>query len=244
MNSEAVKMKRQQIKIMQAIKKHHDTMKSLSHNLDHRLQTLIVDHLKSKSDMKEQHLSDVEKYKLLQKEPGPFTPDIAVDSSMFHFGHSLETYREFIEENESKARKFDEINGILRNPEHPLLRMPDLTKVGWKRCEGCGKLMFECDDTVYGPYCVYKVIDACNQYEDFVCDVTVKKIFIDCYNRCRNFVNFKLPRRMEEQWVFPPRCVQDNSYAYAIFWYEWIVEGKYELKNLNEEGSNSDKGSY
>ena len=101
--------------------------------------------------------------------------------------------------------------------------------------------MFECEDVVYGPYCVYCVIDACTEHEEFLCDVTVKKVFIDTYNRCRNFVNFKLPRKADEQWLFPTRCVQDNSYAYAIFWFEWICEGKYKMKYQEAEDDNSDE---
>ena len=101
--------------------------------------------------------------------------------------------------------------------------------------------MFECEDVVYGPYCVYRVIDACTEHEEFLCDVTVKKVFIDTYNRCRNFVNFKLPRKADEQWLFPTHCVQDNSYAYAIFWFKWICEGKYKMKYQEAEDDNSDE---
>ena len=101
-------MKRQQIKILNAIQNHHKAMKSLSKNGDHRLQILISDYLKPKSNMTKHTLSDVEKFKLL-KRPGPYTPDPAC----FHFGQTLESYREFIEDHEKKRCEFDEQHGIV-----------------------------------------------------------------------------------------------------------------------------------
>ena len=67
-------------------------------------------------------------------------------------------------------------------------------------------------------------------------EVAVKKVFLDTYNRCLAFVLFKAKaKKVHNGWIFPPLCVQDNSYAYALFWYEWIVE---DLWGLSEDKEN------
>ena len=48
------------------------------------------------------------------------------------------------------------------------------------------------------------------------------------------FVLFKAKaKKVHDGWIFPPLCVQDNSYVYALFWYEWIVQG---LWRFNGDG--------
>ena len=126
----------------------------------------------------------------------------------------------------------------------PFYKIIDLEKHGFKKCNGCGNIMHECHDVLYGPYSVYKVIQYCRKNYDNIDDAVVKKIFIDTYNRNLSFHNFKHNKedKIDEEWVFPPSCMQDNSYDYAIFWYEWIVEGYWYL-NTSKKVSGGDNES-
>ena len=70
----------------------------------------------------------------------------------------------------------------------------------------------------------------------------LKKIYIDTYNRQLAYATFKQAKGVHEDWVFPPPCMQDNSYGYMLFWYQWIFEGKWEMewpadKENDEDGS-------
>ena len=62
----------------------------------------------------------------------------------------------------------------------------------------------------------------------------IKKIFIDTYNRSLAFDLFKQNKLDNDDWIFPPACMQDNSYDYAVFWYQWQVEGDWFIKDLAE----------
>ena len=55
-----IKVRRQQMKVVNAMKEHHSAMKSLTHFGDSRIQTLITDYMKPKSQLKERKLSDLE----------------------------------------------------------------------------------------------------------------------------------------------------------------------------------------
>ena len=112
LGSEAARMKRQQIKVLKAILEHHESMKSFNQLGDHRVQQLITDYLKPRSEMKKYPpLCDIERYELL-KRPGPRTPDVAVDSLIsFSLGGTLSHYQKYIEEEEEKAHKFAEKRG-------------------------------------------------------------------------------------------------------------------------------------
>ena len=103
--------------------------------------------------------------------------------------------------------------------------MPNFAKCGSMRCAGCGNLMIHCHDVVFGMFCVYEVVRFCKDMGNTLSDTAIKKVFLDTYNRCLAFLTFREKnKRPHDHWVFPPLCVQDNSYSYALFWYEWIVE--------------------
>ena len=99
--------------------------------------------------------------------------------------------------------------------------------------------MFDCEDVVFGPYCVYRTIRVCREQEELVDDAVVKKEFIDTYNRCKSFVTFKQSQNQHEGWDFPPVCMQDNSYSYAVFWYEWTIEGLHEMQDNDNDSDDS-----
>ena len=150
-----------------------------------------------------------------------------------------------MEEEEKKAKEERErFRSLFEDTEkHPFLRMPDLTKCGFKRCEGCGNVMLTCHDVVFGLFCVLEVMTYCEKHPEEVIDVVVKKIFIDTYNRCLAFQAFRKTKVRHTDWRFVPPCVQANSYSYALFWYEWTIEGRYKLKNINGEPDTDKDGN-
>ena len=82
-------------------------------------------------------------------------------------------------------------------------------------------------------------------FPDFVDDVVLKKIYIDTYNRNLGFTMFKQDKGVhEDEYFFPPPCMQDNSYGYLIFWYEWIFYGSWKMSyddlSSSDESSDSD----
>ena len=250
LSSEAARLRRSQIKLLEAMQDHHVSIEHFRLHGDHRVQRVISDVLKPCCAMSSHSLTEEERERLLVK-PGPFHPDDVVDPNQFHFGHTVSSYRDFMEEEEKIAKEAREQfkNEKLVDEEgnvedHPFLRMPDLTKCGYKRCAGCGNLMVTCHDVVFGLFCVFEVISYCTRHPDSADDVVIiKKIFIDTYNRCLAFQAFQKTRVKHTQWSFVPPCMQDNSYKYALFWYDWIVEGRYQLKN-EDDGADSDGSDY
>ena len=91
------------------------------------------------------------------------------------------------------------------------------------RCKGCGNDIMNCHDVLFGAYCVNKVISYAKYCDPFsVDDLVIKKIFIESYNQALSFESFRTKGESlnEGNWLFPPRCMQDNSYNYSIFWYQ------------------------
>ena len=157
--------------------------------------------------------------------------------------NTIFTYRDFVEEQEKIHNMSDRVQ-LYKKEMKPFLRMPDLEKCGLRVCSGCGKQIMFCHDVVFGPFCVYKVIKICEERRDFVCDVVVKKVFIDTYNRCLEFVTFREKANdPNDDWRFPPVCMQDNSYGYAVFWYEWVVEGMWRM-NYSDDEDEEDENDY
>lgn len=105
--------------------------------------------------------------------------------------------------------------------------MPNLCSCGNNLCSGCGKAVIWCDDVRFGLFCIFEIISYINEKIEFVDGMIIRKIFIDTYNRYLCCTAFKEKKVVPEEWVFPPPCMQENSYDYAIFWYEWIVEGQH-----------------
>ena len=161
--------------------------------------------------------------------PGIFQPDDLVNPDHFHFGHTHMTYRDFIKEEEKKANFKCPVVETLKKKQHPFLQIPNLLKCGYMKCPGCGNVMINCHDVVFGLYCAFEVIDYCADHIEHVDDVIVKKIFIDTYNRCLRFVMFREKAGYHNEWVFPPLCMQNNSYTYILYWYECIVKGDRDL---------------
>ena len=146
-----------------------------------------------------------------------------------HFGHTWSSYADYIEEEERKAGADSPICEAAKGANHLFLCMPDFSKCGMKICCSCRNCMTNCHDVMFGPYCIFCFLCFCNQMPDFVDNIVLKKIFIDTYNCELAFTMFKQAKGVHEDWVFPPPCMQDNSYGYMTFWYEWIFEGKWQM---------------
>ena len=99
--------------------------------------------------------------------------------------------------------------------------MIDLTDHGLEICLGCNNIMTKCHDVVYGPRCVHKVVSYTNKTPEYYEDIIVKKIFIDTYNNDLECDIFRGEAKdiRSDTWIYPPRCMQDNSYSYAVYWY-------------------------
>ena len=228
LTSEVAFVRRQQLNVLKAMKSHNIELQKVEKEGDGNGQMLIDRILKPKSDMKYHPLDPKFKKKLLTR-PAVFQPDGVIDKDSFHFGHTIFTYRSFVEEEERKNNLSDR-RKLYTEEMKPFLHMPDLDKCGLRLCSGCGKPMIHCHDVVYGPFCVYRVIKVCEEARDFVCDLVVKKVFLDTYNCCLEFMTFRETKNEpKDEWLFPPLCMQDNSYAYAVFWYEWTVEGMWRV---------------
>ena len=238
---EDICMRRQQMKVLTAMKEHHFAKESLTGFGDARIQTVVTNYMKPKSGLMERKLSDLEAASLLVK-LDPFQPDGVLDPNDFHFGHTLESYEAFIEEEQEKANRNIQ-RKLYVAEKKPLLQMPNLAKCGWMRCSGCGNLIINCHDVVFGPFCVYKSIKYCTEMQHYaVSDIALKKVFLDTYNRCLAFVMFKSKeKKVHNKWIFPPLCVQDNSYSYILFWFEWIVEGIWTFEGDKKKSGDTDE---
>ena len=97
--------------------------------------------------------------------------------------------------------------------------------------------MTKCHDVIYGPWCVHQVVTYVKKYPDFADDVVVKKNFIDTYNRSLSLDIFRAEGKdvQKGSWIFPPRCMQDNSYDYAVYWFGDQYEHIYEDSDVEEE---------
>ena len=165
--------------------------------------------------------------KQLKIEPDVFQGEGTLNPKDFHFGHTLDSYEKWLDEEEQKHRS-DEIRKLYMKEMKLFLMMPNLVLCGHKYCSGCGNLMVFCHNIVFGAFCVWKAVKYCTESPDSVCDVTIKKVFVDTYNHCLEFTNFRGIKEVPEDWLFPPICMQDNSFGYAIFFYEWIIKSQWD----------------
>lgn len=154
------------------------------------------------------------------------------------FGDTLELYCSFLKDHEVKNQKCENhklIKEEQKKIRHPFLCIPDISKCGHKTCDGCGNIMYECHDAMIGLFCVKEVIKHYTNCPWLVCNVVVKKIFLDCYNQVLKWESFKDRKGEQDEYVFPPLCVQDNTFSYALFFYKWIIEYKWRLKDSSDE---------
>lgn len=102
--------------------------------------------------------------------------------------------------------------------------------------------MTECHDIIYGPFCVNEVVNYVNLDPDNCCDdIVIKKIFIDAYNRTLAFDLFRTKGiKQHKNWIFPKRCMQNNSYDYALFWYCFKMRGGW----IDSKAAPNDKSQY
>ena len=91
-----VELRRGQIKVLKAFSKHLSAMESFESIEDERIQTMIVDWLKTRDSMKEHLLTDIKRKQLL-KHSMAFQLDCIITPNDFHFGHTCHTYDTYIE---------------------------------------------------------------------------------------------------------------------------------------------------
>ena len=143
-------------------------------------------------------------------------------------------FEDWIDETKSASR----YNGRTMNARtSPFYSVVNLKRHGTEKCKGCGKVMYKCHDILYGPFAINEIVNYTNlQPENMVDDLVIKKIFIDTYNRSLAFDLFRNEGiKSNKDWLFPPRCMQDNLYDYALFWY------RYKAELLREEADTTDE---
>lgn len=242
---EQIRVRCEQMKVIDAMKSYHNSVKSLSNFDDTHTQTLIENYVKPKSEMTERELTDLEASQLLVK-PDPFQEEGVLEECTFHFANTLEEFEDFVAYGQEKANRNIQCK-LYVSKKKPLLHMPNLAKCGSMHCAGCGNLMIHCHNVVFGIIFVYEVVRYCENLDNVVTDTSIKKVFLDTYNRCLTFVTFREKnKRPHNHWVFPPLCVQDNSYAYALFWYEWIIKDLWVFcgdSDVNDDEDKNDSNS-
>ena len=227
------------MKVVKAFQKHLCSVEHLQKE-DSCVHTMITDWVKTKDDMKKHSLTNIEKKFLLTK-PDVFQDDWQVDPEEKQIlGTCHMTYSSFIRREEKKHMKESPERALYRAEGKPFLRMPNLMRDGNKKCSGCGEIVMNCHDVLYGPFCVFEVIQFCNHKVYSIDNVVVKKIFIGNYNRQLATDLFKSNKGPLEEWQFPPPCMQNNSYDYALFWYSWMIECEWRMKSDDELEENED----
>ena len=74
------------------------------------------------------------------------------------------------------------------------------------------------------------------EHSEWVDNVVIKKVFIDTYNPVLRFLTFVEGKGLhEDDWVLPPTCVQEITYCYVVFFYEWIVKGQWQMQSDSKE---------
>ena len=228
----AKKVRIQHDKIMRAVKKQHRMIKELKERSDHTVQTKMTDFIKP---------SDGLKAKMLIK-PGPWDHKGEIEgersTSNMIYGSVCDNFDEWIEEEEGKRKP----KGSKKVRKY--LGVVDLEKYGNEKCKGCGQIMTECHDIKYGAWCLHEVIVYVMRAPSFACTNAAKKIFIDTYNQSYGFSSFHdiTEKKTHVDWVFPPTCVQRNSYDYAMYWFVDYIENVYHggIFNTTDEDDNDD----
>ena len=193
------------------------------------IQTKMCDYVKKKEDMRSHQVS-IEVSKLLTK-PQPFQYDDQLDPNERQLFSHERAFYDYVEEEEEKRQKQKDLDKACgekmaaaepkKNPPRRYLSIVKLTSHGTDICQGCNNIMTKCHDVIYGPWCVKQVVSYVREHPEFADDLVVKKIFIDAYNRALSLDIFREEGKdvQKNGWIFPTRCMQDNSYDYAIYWY-------------------------
>ena len=236
------KVRKQQIKLLEAIQSQERSIAALKIT-NSRIQTRICDHLKGRHEMKS-HLVSVDVAKILQK-PRPWQykdmierdDNPGLEAAFTDFVDEEETKRvQAGEENVKKSGGQDSKPAARKDPPRRYLSIVNLKSHGNEICAGCNNIMTKCHDVVYGPHAVNEVVCYINQNPEDCDDITVKKIFIDTYNNDLSLDIFRGEAKdiKSDSWLFPPRCMQDNSYSYAIYWYGDNYERIYRDDDVDE----------
>ena len=153
--------------MLQAIQDHMNLLKSFHEHADPRILTMVTEHLKIASEMKMHTLSEIDKKPLLVCSQ-VFQPNHVVDPEKSIFMDSSKSYREYIKEMEEEANKRRPYMEKQKELNNPFLCLPDVLNIGWKQCARCDKQIYECHDVLYGPLCMFEVIEFCNNNVDWV----------------------------------------------------------------------------
>lgn len=175
---------------------------------------------------------------ILMKRPDPFdtevtfvTPELSQNSEKRYFDRFLkkENLNRTIqqEKEEKKKRKTVSIP--------PFYAPVDLSKDGDKLCLHCGNIMTSCHDVIFGMYCISAVIQYYKNETDQAEDLVAKRIFINHYTNALKFDTYKKTGKLSVvEMVYPPVCLEQNSYEYAIYWIAWKKKGMWLDKNISK----------
>ena len=116
----------------------------------------------------------------------------------------------------------------------PFYETYDLAKDGHKFCKHCNTSLTSCHDVLFGMYCVSTVVRYYKEEKNLADDLTAKKVFINSYNSALEFHNYKLTGAMGDRvMLYPPVCLEQNSYEYATYWMQWKKKGMWLDKKVD-----------
>ena len=109
-----------------------------------------------------------------------------------------------------------------------------MAKDGHKFCRHCKTSLTSCHDVLFGMYCVSSVVRYYKEEQELADDLTAKKVFINSYNSALEFHNYKLTGAMGDRvMLYPPVCLEQNSYEYATYWMQWKKKGMWLDKKVD-----------
>ena len=183
----------------------------------------------------------------LQTRNEPFDVDDTLESSDFtqrsekrYFESYLKTHivkRELEEENSAKKKKKKRNTGRSKTVSVPpyCYQVYDMKKDGKKTCKHCNTKLTSCHDVLFGMFCISAVVRYYKENTTMAEDLVAKKVFINSYNNALEFHNFKITGKMRAvEMVYPPICLEQNSYEYATYWMEWKKKGMWLEKKVDK----------
>ena len=136
---------------------------ALSQNSNNTFVAEKVDVIKPRSKMKKHRISTDIETMVLKHKGDPFEHPNVVNHKEKHCESNRNRFAKFVEraEGHRKDQKFIESLTTTRSKvrhDSTTFKIVDLKKCGHKKCQGCGKLMTNCHDVMFGAFCYNKVV--------------------------------------------------------------------------------------
>ena len=159
----------------------------------------------------------------------PFQSEDELEISNIEIRWKKRAFDKFLKEEQAK---FDDAENAIAKKRRkgmvaPIWR-PDyshLNKNDWKTsCSRCNRNKRNCDDVVFGKYCVSKFVAYAHRESIKFADLlTAKKIFVDSYNLYKEIDLFETCGELSDDYntLYPPQCVINGSLGFCQEWFMW-----------------------